>query len=254
MTDAQEPNETPEGRMSFFGHLEELRRRILWALVGYAVGFFICWTYWEPIYNALAKPLTDVLNGEKLIYLNPTEPFTLSMKLGFIGGIFLAAPWILWQVWLFVSPGLYKHEKRFAVPFVLFSSILFVAGGLFGYYLAFPYTLKFLISYAPNFKPQVTISEYFDLASMVLIGLGVIFQLPILIMVLSIFGLITPRFLWRNFQYAVLIIAIIAAIITPTTDIPTMLLFMAPMLLLYLIGIPIAWIFARRRDRAQEKT
>lgn len=249
MTDEQESNGTSQGRMSFFDHLEELRRRILYALVGYVAAFFVCWTYWEPIYTALARPITEVLNGEKLIYLNPTEPFTLSMKIGFIGAFFLAAPWILWQIWLFISPGLYRHEKRFALPFVIFSSVLFVSGGLFGYFLAFPYTLKFLIGYAPNFKPQVTISEYFDLASMVLIGLGIIFQLPVLIMVLSIFGLITPRFLWKNFQYAVLIIAIIAAVITPTTDIPTMLLFMAPMLLLYLIGIPIAWIFGRKRKK-----
>jgi sec-independent protein translocase protein TatC len=246
MTEEQDQNETSEKRMSFLDHLQELRSRILKALVGYLVAFFICWTYWEPIYDALARPITKVLNGEKLIYLNPTEPFTLSMKLGFIGGIFLASPWLIWQLWLFVSPGLYKHEKRCALPFVLFSSILFIAGGLFGYFLAFPYTLKFLIGYAPNFKPQVTISEYFDLASMVLIGLGIIFQLPILILVLSIFGLITPGFLWRNFQYAILIIAIIAAVITPTTDIPTMLLFMAPMLVLYLMGIPIAWIFNRK--------
>ncbi|MFI5173971.1 MAG: twin-arginine translocase subunit TatC [Terriglobia bacterium] len=249
MTDEQEPSETSESKMSFFDHLEELRRRILYSAVGFVVAFFVCWTYWEPIYNYLAKPINDVLGGEKLIYLNPTEPFTLSMKLGFIGGIFLASPWLLWQLWLFISPGLYKNEKRFALPFVLFSSVLFVAGGAFGYYLAFPYTLKFLIGYAPSFKPQVTISEYFDLASMVLIGLGIIFQLPVLIMVLSAFGLITPRFLWKNFQYAVLIIAILAAIITPTTDIPTMMLFMAPMLGLYLIGIPISWIFARKRAK-----
>lgn len=247
MTDQPDANETSGMRMSFFDHLEELRTRILRALIGYAIAFFVCWTYWEPIYNTLAKPITDVLNGEKLIYLNPTEPFTLSMKIGFMGAFFLAAPWILWQLWLFVSPGLFRHEKRFALPFVIFSSLLFAAGGLFGYFLAFPYTLKFLISYAPNFKPQVTISEYFDLASMVLIGLGIIFQLPVLVMVLSIFGLITPRFLWKNFQYAILIIAIVAAVITPTTDIPTMLLFMAPMLVLYLLGIPIAWIFGRKR-------
>jgi sec-independent protein translocase protein TatC len=249
MTDQPDRDETSEAKMSFFDHLEELRRRLVLATIGFVVAFFICWAYWEPIYSVLAKPITEALNGEKLIYLNPTEPFTLSMKLGFIGGIFLASPWILWQLWLFVSPGLYKHEKKYALPFVLFSSALFISGGLFGYFLAFPYTLKFLVGYAPSFKPQVTISEYFDLASMVLIGLGIIFQLPILILVLSFFGLITPGFLWRNFQYAVLIIAIIAAVITPTTDIPTMLLFMAPMLLLYLLGIPISWMFSRKRTR-----
>jgi|WetSurMetagenome_2_1015567.scaffolds.fasta_scaffold314000_1 sec-independent protein translocase protein TatC len=235
------------GKMSFLDHLDELRRRLIVSLTALGVAFLICWSYSAQIYNFLALPITQHLNGKKLVFTNPTEPFTLYMKVAFIAGIFLSAPIIIWQLWLFISPGLYKKEKRFALPFIFFSSLLFILGGVFAYSVAFPMSLKFLLSVGESFDPMVTITEYLDLAMTVYLGCAIIFEIPILIFFLSIFGLVTAGFLMRNLRYAILVIFIVAAVITPTTDIPTMMVFAMPMLALYLIGVLVAWIFGKKR-------
>jgi sec-independent protein translocase protein TatC len=186
-----------------------------------------------------------------LIVTSPTEAFNLELKLALLAAVFLGAPFILGQVWLFISPGLYRHERRYALPFILSSSVLFVVGGLFGYFIAFPFALQFLIEWAKNMgvTPRISASEYFDLFIMVELGLAVIFEIPALIFVLSRIGLVSGSFLLKNTRYAVLIAFILAAVITPTTDIPNMMMMAGPMIALYMLGVVVAFVFGKKRTK-----
>ncbi len=235
-------------RMTILEHLEELRKRIMWSIVAVIGGFLLCW-YWAPrIFAWMAVPITQFLPaGEKLAFTGLVDPFMLYMKVALLAGIFVASPVVLWQFWLFVSPALYRHERSIVVPFVLFTTIFFFGGGYFGYKIAFPMVVKFLLSVGQNFRQVITINEYFSMASKVILGLGLVFELPVLIMVLARFGIVTAKFLLKYFRFAVLIIFIAAAIITPTPDIPTQCVFALPMIGLYLLGVLVAWIFGKKR-------
>ena len=235
-------------RMTILEHLEELRKRIMWSIAAVIGGFLLCW-YWAPkIFAWMAVPITQFLPaGEKLAFTGLVDPFMLYMKVALLAGIFVASPVILWQFWLFVSPALYRHERSIVVPFVFFTTIFFLAGGYFGYKIAFPMVVKFLLSVGQNFRQVITINEYFSMASKVILGLGLVFELPVLIMVLARFGIVTAKFLLKYFRFAVLIIFIVAAIITPTPDIPTQCVFALPMIGLYLLGVLVAWIFGKKR-------
>jgi sec-independent protein translocase protein TatC len=253
------PNGQPDGAlpaMSFLEHLEELRRRIIYSLIAVAVAFLLCWGYAPRIYEIMQRPIMAALkqNGlsEKLVYLNPTEPFNLYLKVAFLAGVFVASPYVLYQVWMFISPGLYRHEKRYVMPFMFSTVALFLSGGLFGFKVVYPAALNFLIDYGKQFQPMITIGEYTDLFLTIIIGMGVIFELPILVFFLSLMGIVTAGFMWRNFRYSVLVIFIVAAIVTPTTDILNMCLFAAPMVLLYGISIGIAWLVHPAQRRARQ--
>jgi sec-independent protein translocase protein TatC len=245
--------------MGFLEHLEELRRRIIYSIIAVGVGFFACWGYAEKIYEIMQRPIMDALhrNGlsEKLVYLNPTEPFNLYLKVGAMAGLFLASPFVLYQVWLFISPGLYRNEKRYVVPFMFSTVGLFMAGGYFGYKLVYPQALEFLIGYGKQFQPMITIGEYTNLFLTIIVGMGAIFELPILVFFLSLMGIITAGWMWRNLRYSILVIFIIAAILTPTTDILNMCIFAAPMVALYVLSIGIAWLVhpKQRKARAEKK-
>ena len=243
--------------MSFLEHLEELRRRIIYSIIAVAVAFFACWGYAERIYEVMQKPIMLALHNhgmaEKLVYLNPTEPFNLYLKVAFLVGLFVASPVVLYQVWLFISPGLYRHEKRYVMPFMFSTVGLFLAGGYFGYRIVYPAALDFLIGYGKQFQPMITISEYTDLFLTIIIGMGAIFELPILVFFLSLMGIVSAGFMWRNFRYSILIIFIIAAIVTPTTDILNMCLFAAPMVALYAVSIGIAWLVHPKQRRARRE-
>ena len=243
--------------MSFLEHLEELRRRIIYSLIAVAVGFFACWAYAERIYEIMQKPIITALhaNGmaEKLVYLNPTEPFNLYLKVAFMAGLFVTSPFVLYQVWLFISPGLYRHEKRYVTPFMFSTVGLFLAGGVFGYKIVYPQALNFLISYGKQFQPMITIGEYTDLFLTIIIGMGVIFELPILVFFLSLMGIVSAGWMWRNFRYSILVIFIIAAIVTPTTDILNMCIFAAPMIALYALSIAIAYLVHPKQRRARRE-
>ncbi len=251
----------PEGQsesmpaMSFLEHLEELRRRIIYSIIAVAVGFFACWAYAEKIYEIVQRPVVEALkmNGvpEKLTFLSPTEPFNLYLKTALLAGIFVTSPFVLYQVWMFISPGLYRKERRYVVPFMFSTVFLFIAGGYFGYRIVFPAALTFLIGYGKQFQPMITIGEYTDLFLTVILGLGVVFELPILVFFLSLMGVVTAGWMWRNVRYSILVIFIIAAILTPTTDIMNMCIFAAPMVALYLLSIGIAWFVhpAQRKKR-----
>jgi sec-independent protein translocase protein TatC len=250
-TDDQDELES-SAKMSFLDHLDELRRRLIISLSAIGVGFLVCFSFSVKIYDFLAVPITQSLSGGKLAYTNPTDPFTIYMKVALLAGIFLASPVVLTQIWLFISPGLYAREKKLALPFIFSTSILFLLGGAFAYYIALPMSLRFLINLGSSFQPMVIITEYLDLILTVILGCAVIFQIPVLIFFLTIFGLVNARFLFRNLRYAILIIFIVASILTPTSDIPNMLIFSTPMLLLYFVGIVVSWIFGKKRIRKEE--
>ncbi|HXK58522.1 MAG TPA: twin-arginine translocase subunit TatC [Acidobacteriota bacterium] len=237
-------------RMTFLEHLDELRRRILYCIIGLAVGFAACWVFREEIYSFIRYPIDQVV--DRLVMTKPTEAFTIYMRVAFVGSIFLTSPFILVQVWMFIAPGLYRREKRFALPFLLSSTTLFLLGATFAYYIVLPPALRFLIlDFGAQFTPMITAMDYFNLVLMIIVGMGAVFQLPVLIAFLSMFGLVTPRFLWKNFRYAFLLITIAAAIVSPTTDPFNLLLWSGPMVVLYLIGIVVSWIFKRRREKRE---
>lgn len=244
--------------MSLLEHLEELRRRILYSIGSMAVGFFVCWGFREQIFGYVEQPILEVLRrhklGESLVYLSPTEPFNVYLKISLIAGLFVASPVILYQVWSFIAPGLYKNERRYVIPFMISTVALFLGGGLFGYYVAYPAAMNFLINLGQAFQPMIRVTDYLDVFLMVIVGLGVVFELPTLIFFLAAMGVVTPGWLWRNFRYSILVMFIIAAILTPTTDVVNMCLFAAPMIVLYVVGIGVAWLVhpKQRKLRAQK--
>jgi sec-independent protein translocase protein TatC len=249
----EEEQEELHGHMSFLDHLEELRRRIINSLIGIAVALCASWWAADYLFRLVSRPI--VAAGVQLNMTKPTEGFNLELKLAVLAAVFLAAPYILAQVWPFIAPGLYKHERRYALPFIVFSSLLFLVGGVFGYFVAFPFAVQFLIGWGKNMglTTIISASEYFDLFVMVELGLGVVFEIPALIFILSRMGLVTAGFLLRNTRYAILVAFVIAAIITPTTDVANMLVMAAPMVLLYLLGIVVAFLFGKKRRTETEE-
>ncbi len=239
-------------QMSFLEHLEELRQRLLRSVLALGIGFAVCFYYSDKIYGLLARPLTDTLRSlhmpEKLVYTNPTDPFNLYIKLSIVAGLFVASPYVLWQLWLFISPGLYRHEKRYVWPFVLMTSGLFMAGGFFAYRLAFPAALRFLVEFGQRFQPMISINEYWNLALTIIVGVGVVFELPVVILLLSIFGIVTPKFLLKHIRYAVLISAVVAAALAPTPDWTTLFMFWIPMVGLYVLSIGLSWLVYLKKN------
>ena len=236
-------------RMGFFDHLEEFRRRLVWSILAVAVAFVAAWVYSPTLFRWIENPILPYLpKGTHLAFTTMPEPFILYFRVALYGGIILASPVILWQLWLFISPALYRKEKKYAIPFLLLTLLFFLSGCAFGYAVAFPRVCEFLIGMGTStgFTPVITINEYLSIASKTIFGLGLCFELPILVFFLARLGLVTERFLLAKFKYAVLIIFIVAAVITPTPDMMTQCVFAIPMIVLYLLGIAIAWMFKKR--------
>jgi sec-independent protein translocase protein TatC len=252
----QEHEEERMLRMSFMEHLEELRSRILKAVYGLVVAFVVSLIYADKLWTIISDPAVEALKHLKvdppqLAQLTPMEGFSIIwVKLPLLCSIFLASPWIVYQVWAFISPGLYKKERRWAMPFVLITAGLFIAGGLFAYFLAFRFGLEFLlgIGMSNNVRPVVSITEYFDLFTNVTLGVGLVFELPVLIFLLTLLRVVSPRFLLRHSRYAILIIVIAAAIITPTPDVFNLMLFAIPMCALYFVGVFLSYLIVLRRE------
>ena len=247
--DASEP-ERELTKMSFLEHLEELRKRLLISILAVAGGFFLCWNYAEPIFAIIQKPLTQFLaaGDQKLAYTKLTEPFFLYMKVAFISGIFLASPIVILQIWLFITPGLYPRERRYAAPFVIFATLFFITGGWFGYQFMLPAACKFFVETGAQFKQMIKVDEYFSFASTIILSTGLVFETPILIFFLARLGIVTPAFLIQKFKYAVVLSFIIAAILTPGPDMVTQTFLAVPMIALYLLGIGIAVLFGKKYD------
>lgn len=242
-------SQTPDSdlpTMSFLDHLEELRKRLLVSMIAIAVGFFACWAFAETIFGYLQAPLTRFLPpGDKLAFTRLTAPFFLYMKVAFFAGIFVAAPVVLLQLWLFIAPGLYKKERRLAAPFIIFGSLFFIMGGYFGYRYLLPATCSFFVETGKQFKQMVTVDDYFGFASTIILATGIVFETPILIFFLARLGIVTPAFLMQKFKYAVVLSFVVAAIVTPTPDMVTQAALAVPMILLYLIGVGVAYLFAK---------
>ena len=254
---ATERNESTDGTMSLLDHLDELRSRLVRAAIVFLVGFLACWSFSGPILRFLMKPIREHLfEGGEIIFINLPEPFLIYMKSAALAALFLTSPYLLYQLWAFVAPGLYRHERRLVFPFLLFGTLFFAAGGAFGYAVAVPAAAGWLIGVGGDFTAQLTLRSAFGFLSKLVLGMGAVFEMPILIFFLSRIGVVTPRFLLRHFRTAVLIIAIVAAIITPTPDVMTLSIFAGPMILLYLLGIVIAWVSSpgrkEKRDRPEE--
>ena len=234
--------------MTFLEHLDELRKRIVWAVVSVASAFALCWTFSGELY-AIAEAPIRAHPAVTMAVARPQDIFSLYMKVTLIASLFLSAPLVLLQAWLFISPGLHPHERRWAIPFIVSGSLLFVAGGAFAYYVAFPLALGFLLEWiaAAHLTPIIDAVEYFDLFFSVTVALGVVFQIPAVVFVLSRIGLVTARTLVRYFKHAVLAAVVAAAVLTPTTDFANMLVIAGPMIALYVVGIGVAWIFGRER-------
>jgi sec-independent protein translocase protein TatC len=246
--------------MGFLDHLEELRKRIVYSIIAIVIGFFACWGYAENIYEVMQRPIMEALHSNglsaKLVYLNPTDPFNLYLKVGLMAGLFIASPFVLYQLWCFISPGLYRNEKRYVTPFMVSTVALFLAGGYFGYKVVLPQALVFLIGYGKDFQPMITLTEYSSLFLTIIVGLGVIFEMPILIFFLALMGIVSSGWMWHNIRYAVLGIFVVAAIITPTPDILNMCIFAAPMIALYVLSIGIAFLVhpTQRKKRAEKNS
>jgi sec-independent protein translocase protein TatC len=258
--DSKELDERRMGSMSLLQHLDELRKRIIYSLVAVAVCFGVCWYFAQDrIYPLIEKPILAVFKkynmDPHLTYLSPTDPFNLYMKVGLLGGIFLASPIVLYQVWNFISPGLYRNEKRFILPFLFLSVGLFLAGGYFGYRIVFPVAMDFLIgTYGKEFHASITIDAYTKMFLTIILGLGLIFELPILLGFAGFMGVVNAKFLFKHIRGAVLLFFIIAAILTPTTDILNMTIYAAPMILLYVLSIGLVWLLhPKQRRKRQEK-
>jgi sec-independent protein translocase protein TatC len=248
--------EAAGGQMTFFEHLSELRKRIINSLYAIGIGAFVGVYIAPKVIRFINEPMQNALHqagfDSKLYYNHPAGALNLVITLGVYIGIVLASPVVLYQIWLFVAPALYKHERSAVTGFLFSTVFLFLAGIAFGYFVTLPYVLKFLVGFQQfggSVAPLISINEYFDLILMILLGLGLVFELPILIFFLSLFGIVTPQFLWKNFRYAILIIAVVAAVITPTPDAQTMLIFMVPMVVLYFVGIAVSAAVVRKRNK-----
>jgi sec-independent protein translocase protein TatC len=239
------------GQMSFLDHLEELRKRIINTLIAVGLGFAACYAFANDIFKIVAQPILSA--DATLNMMSPTEGFNLEIKTAFLTSVFLTAPFILAQVWLFIAPGLYKHARRYAAPFVIFSSILFLLGGMFGYFIAFPFAIQFLLQTGREMGvvPVINASEYFNLFIAIELGLGVVFEIPAVIFILSRIGLVSAGFLLKNMKYAVLLSFVLAAVLTPSSDIPNMMVMAIPMIALYLLGIIVAFLFGKKRKKEE---
>jgi sec-independent protein translocase protein TatC len=245
--DRTEEESEGRGSMSFLEHLEELRRRLVFAALGVLVGVIACWVFAEQLLTLLLAPVSAAFGD--LTIIRPAEAFMNKVKAALVGGIFVSLPWIFYQIWAFIAPGLYKRERRWVVPVVMCATFLFAGGAAFCYIVALPAAAGFLADQGEIFRSNITVDYAFGFSTKLLLGLGVVFQLPLIVFALARMGLVTGGFLVRRLDIAVFGCFLVAAIITPTPDIMTMTIFAVPMLVLYIIGIGVAFVAApRRRD------
>ena len=248
------PPEEAMLRMTFVEHLTELRARIIKALLGLAAAFAVSLLFTDPLWRFVCRPAAQALQSlgysPQLYVFDPMDAFQIIwVKLPVVWAIFLGSPWLLYQLWAFIRPGLYRHERRWAAPLIVGSSGLFILGGVFAYFVIFPYGLTFLLGIAKSqiLTAQVPIDIYFELFVNVVLSVGVIFEMPVLIFLLTALHVVTPGFLLRHSRYAVLAIFIVAAVITPSTDVFNLMLFATPMCALFYLGVLVGYLFTRER-------
>src|SRR5262245_1630053 len=246
-----EDEESGEAKMSFLEHLDELRKRIIYSAISIGIGFLIAFLFIQQLFDFVMKPLKAGLPaGDKLIYTEPTEAFVLYIQIAAIAGLVIALPLVMTQVWLFIAPGLYAHEKKVAIPFIAMSSIFFIAGAAFSHYVVFPLTWKFFVSFTSDyltFMPRI--EPAFALYIKMILAFGLVFQMPTIVLFLARMGVVTAGFMWRHTQYALLIIVIVSAIVTPDGGGVSLVAMSVPLFFLYLFSIALAWIFGKKREK-----
>ena len=238
-----------EKKQTFIEHLDELRKRLIISLIAVVVGFAICYIFSKEIFQLLMIPLQKALPPDaSMIFTSLPEAFFTYLKVAVLAGLFLASPVVLYQIWLFVAPALYSHEKRYVIPFVMLSTLLFIGGAAFGYFIVFPFGFKFFISFATDLiKPMPKLKEYLSFCSLLLLTFGMVFELPLFILFLSKLGVVDAKTLSRNRRYVILAIFAVAAILTPP-DVVTQLMMACPLLVLYEASIWIAKIFGKKKE------
>jgi len=240
--------------MTFLEHLEDLRKRLWYSFVAIFAAVIPAYVFSKDVFKALSRPVTQFLpEGMKMAFTSLTAPFMLYIKVAFLTALFITSPFIFLQLWYFVAPGLYQKEKKYVFPFVTFTTIFFLAGAAFGYFVMFPWACRFFLKLGSEFTPVLTVDTYFSFSLKLLVGIALVFELPTLVFFLSKLGLITSRWMIRNFKYAVLAVFVIAAVITPTPDMVTQSILAVPMLALYGLGILIAFFFGKERKTRREK-
>jgi sec-independent protein translocase protein TatC len=251
--------ELEAGRMPFFSHLRELRDRVRGAAIYFAIAFFGCFYFSREIYRWLQQPLFDVwlrnedkLGPPKMVFSSVTEPFWVYMSVAMWAGIFVASPFIFYQIWRFIAPGLYKRERRMGVVFALFSAVFFVSGGLFCYHYVLASLYEFLLGYATReLAPMLVMKDYLDLTRNMMLAFGAVFELPLLIYFLALANIVTPGGLWRFNRWFVVLAFIIGAILTPSPDVVSQLMMALPMIILYNVSIIAAYFVYRGKAKRE---
>ena len=243
-----------DDKQPFMGHLEELRKRLIACAIAIGAGFAVSYFFAEELFQILIAPLKAVLpEGDRLIFTALPEMFFTYLKVAFISGIMLVAPYIFYQLWLFIAPGLYKNEKKYVIPFVIISTLLFVGGALFGYFVVFPFGFKFFISFTNEYvKALPSVKQYFGFAVKLLFAFGIVFELPVVIFFLTKMGVVTPALLRKNRKYAILMTFIVAAILTPP-DVITQCMMAGPLIILYEIGILVSMTAWKKKQEKKEQ-
>ena len=241
-----------EKKLPLTTHLQELRKRLILSFIAVGGGFALCYAFAEKIFDILAAPLLKMMpTGGSLIFTSVAEAFFTYMKVAFISGLILVSPFVLYQIWAFVAPGLYRHEKKYVVPFVLAGSFFFAIGILFAYYVALPVGFKFLLGFATDFiKPLPSMKEYLSFSIKFLLAFGLVFEFPVVLVLLARIGVVDAKTLARQRKYAILLIFIFAAIITPP-DIISQVIVALPMIGLYELSILLSKLFGKKSPPAQ---
>jgi sec-independent protein translocase protein TatC len=237
------------GKMSFLEHLDELRRRIIYSLIAVGVGFAIAYAFIDQIFGFIMRPMQLMLQpGQKLAFTEPTEAFMLNIWIGLMAGLLIALPVVFSQVWLFIAPGLYSHEKKLAIPFIVMSTVLFATGTVFGHYIVFPIVWKFFVSYQNDYLEFIPrIEPAFSMYLRLVLAMGLTFELPTIVLFLARMGMVTPRFMIKHFKFAMLLIVIAAAVLSPDGGGIGMFAMGGPVVLLYVFSIGLAWMFGKKR-------
>ncbi|MCX8117780.1 MAG: twin-arginine translocase subunit TatC [Desulfobacterota bacterium] len=236
-------------KLPLTAHLQELRKRLILSFISIGVGFVICYAFSQTLFDILSRPLLKVMPpGGSLVFTSVAEAFFTYMKVAFVAGLMLASPFVLYQIWAFVAPGLYRHEKQYVIPFVTAGSFFFVLGILFAYFVAIPVGFKFLLGYATDFiKPMPSMKEYLSFSLKFILAFGLVFQFPVVLVLLARIGVVDARSMARHRKYAILLIFIFAAVLTPP-DILSQLLMAIPLMGLYELSILLSKVFGKKRS------
>ncbi|MDD5205665.1 MAG: twin-arginine translocase subunit TatC [Desulfobacterales bacterium] len=243
----------PANGQPLMAHLGEFRKRLVASAIAVGIGFAICYAFSEELFQILAQPLkSNLAEGERLVFTNLPDMFFVYLKTAFVAGLLLSSPFIFYQIWMFIAPGLYRREKTLVLPFIFFSTLLFVGGGLFGYFVVFPFGFKFFLSFENEFLQALpSVKQYFSFSIKLLLAFGLVFELPVVLFFLARIGAVTPASLRKKRKYAILMCFIISAVITPP-DVITQFMMAVPLVVLYEVGIIAAMVAGKRKQVAAE--